>query len=185
MRIVSGLWRGRNIVVPDGIETRPTMDRTREAVFNILRSASWAMGPDGSPLLNGAKVLDIFAGSGAMGFEALSQGASEAVFFEMSKPAIISIQKNIEKLGAKTTIIAGDIAKVPENKNAAAAIAFLDPPYEKRLVPIALTSLMGKKWITNDTLLVIETRKNEEVTDVTVLDTRLYGLSKMTFAYPK
>lgn len=182
MRIVAGIWRGRKIEVPDTPDTRPTMDRTRQAVFNILRSAAWAMGKNGEPLLNDALVLDVFAGSGAMGFEALSQGANKAVFFEMSKPALDALKKNIEKLGAKAQIIQADINRMPENKNDSARIAFLDPPYDQGLVAVALAQLAEKKWITPETLLVIETRKNEAVDGVNVLDTRTYGMAKMTFA---
>lgn len=182
MRIVAGQWRGRQILVPDTKETRPTMDRTREAVFNILRSASWAMGPNGAPLLNGAKILDVFAGSGAMGFEALSQGAVEAVFFENGKAALDVIKKNIEKLNAKATIVAGAVEKIPANAGNLAALAFLDPPYDLGLVESALQTLKDKGWIDTNTLLVMETRKTEEVTGVDILDTRLYGMSRMTFA---
>lgn len=182
MRIVSGKWRGRQILVPDTPDTRPTMDRTREAVFNILRSASWAMGSDGAPLLNGAKILDVFAGSGAMGFEALSQGADEAVFFEMNKPAIDVLQKNIAKMQANAVIVQGNAVAAPENKKAAAHIVFLDPPYDQDLILPTVRALADKKWITSGTLLVIETRKTEELKDVAVLDTRLYGMAKMTFA---
>lgn len=183
MRIVAGLWKGRKILVPDTPDTRPTMDRTREAVFNILRSASWAMSKNGSPLLAHATILDVFAGSGAMGLEALSQGATEVVFIESNKIATDVIRKNTEKLQAKTTIIQSDIERIPENKGKIATIAFLDPPYDQGLVSVALLRLLEKNWINADTLLVIETRKNEELMDIAILDTRLYGMAKMTFAH--
>ena len=182
MRIVAGKWRSRPLIVPDTAQTRPTMDRTREAVFNILRSASWAMGASGAPLLNDAHVVDVYAGSGAMGFEALSQGAKSAVFFENGKPACAAIEKNIATFKAEAVLFKTTVERLPLNKGGFADIAFIDPPYDQELVPVALERLLTAQWITAETLLVIETRKTESVADITILDTRLYGMAKMTFA---
>lgn len=190
MRIVSGEWRGSTIHVPDTAETRPTMDRTRQAVFNILRSASWALNESGDPLLHDALVLDVFAGSGAMGFEALSQGAANAVFFEQGALAIQSIEKNRIKLrGAAdvTSIIKGDVLKAPVNKGEAAQIAFFDPPYHDEVLGQSLQALHTKNWISNDTLLVLEMYKATQFTapqgmSVQHFDARIYGTSKIVFA---
>jgi len=182
MRIVAGKNRGANIFVPDIEETRPTMDRTRQAVFNILRSASWALKDDGTPLLQDALVLDIFAGSGAMGFEALSQGAANAVFFEQQPKAIEAIEKNKIKLRYDAKVIKGDVLKAPANPGAAAQLAFFDPPYQQNLLGTALSALRDKNWIDPDTLLILEMHKSEVLQDaIEHFDARIYGMSKIVF----
>lgn len=179
MRIVSGKWRGHNLFVPNIPDTRPTMDRTRMAIFNILRSNDWAD-------LEDAHVLDVFAGSGAMGFEALSQGAKSAVFFEQHADAVKSIERNAEKLKATKTeaiMYRGDVMKAGQNRGAVATIAFFDPPYKKDLLLPAMQALQAKGWITTDTLLVLEMQKYETPPEnVTVHDERVYGTSKVMFA---
>ena len=185
MRIVSGRWRGFNLFVPDTADTRPTMDRTRQAVFNILRSASWAMQENGEPLLNNAHVLDVFAGSGAMGFEALSQGAQSAVFFENNMAAVQSIERNRQKLklDKEVRILKGDILKSSMMANQTAQIAFFDPPYNSGLISPALQILRAKNYINDKTLLVLEIFKFEGVSNenINVHDTRNYGTSKVVF----
>lgn len=190
MRIVSGLWRGSTIFVPDTTDTRPTMDRTRQAVFNILRSAQWALDQQGIPLLHDAAVLDVFAGSGAMGFEAVSQGAAQAVFFEQNPVAVQAIEKNRIKLrGAldKTRLVKGDVLRAPVCDGTAAALAFFDPPYDQGLLAPALAHLLARGWISRATLLVLEMQKNEQpaLQDGLVpemFDARIYGTSKIMFA---
>src|SRR6185437_17040805 len=91
MRIVAGAWRGRSLTAPTGTETRPTADRVRQALFDILMHAPWA----GRSAVEGACVLDVFAGTGAMALEALSRGAARAVFVERSRPALTALRANI------------------------------------------------------------------------------------------
>jgi 16S rRNA (guanine966-N2)-methyltransferase len=185
MRIVSGEFRGRKIIVPDTPDTRPTMDKTRQAIFNILRSAAWALKPDGSPILHGAHVLDVFAGSGAMGLEALSQGADKAIFVESGKLAIDAIKKNIEtfKIAPRTKMIAADVLKLPAYNGKAFDLAFLDPPYFDGMLAGALNALRDKNYISAETLLVLEMQKKEDAPEgVSILDTRQYGVSKVIFA---
>lgn len=182
MRIVAGKNRGASIFVPDIAETRPTMDRTRQAVFNILRSAGWALDDNGVPLLHEALVLDVFAGSGAMGFEALSQGAAQAVFFEQHPKAVEAIEKNKIKLRHEAKIIRGDVAKAPAHNGPAARVAFFDPPYQQNLLGAALQVLRDKGWIDADTLLVLEMHKSEMLSHaVEPFDARIYGMSKIVF----
>ena len=185
MRIVAGKWRGHNIFVPDIEETRPTMDRTRQAVFNILRSASFALDDDGVPLLQDAFVIDVFAGSGAMGYEALSQGASNCVFFEQHPEAGRTIEKNRDKLRAEgiITLIRGDVLRISMNNAQPAQIAFFDPPYHQGLLEQALVTMKEKKWLDNNTLLVLELHKREDVqANLKLYDSRIYGTSKIIFA---
>ena len=185
MRIVAGKWRGHNIFVPDISDTRPTMDRTRQAVFNILRSASFALNDEGEPILHNAFVLDVFAGSGAMGFEALSQGASEAVFFEQHPEAGKTIERNRTKLFAGDTarLIRGDVLKVGINAGEAAHVAFFDPPYHQGLLEQSLLTMREKGWLDSNTLLVLELHKREDLAmDLHLFDSRIYGLSKVVFA---
>ncbi len=185
MRIVAGKWRGLNLVVPDIEDTRPTMDRTRQAVFNILRSASWAMKEDGTPLLRDALVMDVFAGSGAMGFEALSQGAAYALFMEQHPEAGRAIQKNQQKMRADDMmkLMHTDVMTLGLNSRKPAQIAFFDPPYHQGLLEPALVTMREKKWITNDTLLVMEMHKQENpAIELTIHDSRIYGTSKVIFA---
>lgn len=186
MRIVAGRWRGHSLFVPDIPDTRPTMDRTRQAVFNILRSANWAMDENDIPVLENAHILDVFAGSGAMGFEALSQGASSAVFFELHPVAIHAIEKNSRKLKADALcrILKTDVRNLPFHAEKVAQIAFFDPPYKQELIPPALVKLLETRFIDLSTLLVIETHKFEiinETIGLDIIDERKYGLSKIVF----
>jgi len=184
MRIVAGEFRGRKIAVPDTPETRPTMDKTRQAIFNILRSASWALKSDGTPILYGARVLDVFAGSGAMGFEALSQGAQNAMFVESGRLAAESIRANIKtmKLEARTALVSKDAFKLPPS-GVVFDLVFLDPPYQEGLLSQALQELQEKNYIGPETLLVLEMQKKQDAPGgINALDTRQYGVSKVVFA---
>ena len=130
MRIVAGEWRGRTLIAPSGTETRPTADRVRQALFDILMHASWA----GRPLIEGATVLDVFAGTGALGLEALSRGAAKAVFVERSRPALAALRANIAACRAedRCAVLPIGALTVPEGEKA--DIVFLDPPYGQDLV---------------------------------------------------
>jgi 16S rRNA (guanine966-N2)-methyltransferase len=120
MRIVSGTWGGRRLVAPRGRATRPTSDRVREALFAIL-------GP-----LDGERVLDLFAGSGALGLEALSRGASHATFVERERAALRALRDNVNDLGADAEVVAADargFLRAARERGAQYDLVFLDPPY--------------------------------------------------------
>ena len=122
IRVVSGEFGGRKLVVPDGLSTRPTTDKVRQAVFNSLDSAG---------LIDGAATADLFAGSGALGIEALSRGAESCVFVERDRAALQALRANIEALGLKqrTTVVTSDVpAWVPALRGI--DLALIDPPYE-------------------------------------------------------
>lgn len=122
IRVVSGEFGGRKLVVPGGLATRPTTDKVRQAVFNSLDSAG---------LIDGAAVADLFAGSGALGIEALSRGAASCVFVERDRAALQALRANIAALGiaSRTTVVASDVpAWVPALRGV--DLALIDPPYE-------------------------------------------------------
>ena len=181
MRIIGGEFKGRRISAPDGMNTRPTTDRTREAVFNLLTHAEWA------PPLHDKRVIDAFAGSGSLGFEALSRGASFCLFVETASPARGTIRTNIDTLGlfGRTRIhrrSATDLGTKPASVGPRFDIAFLDPPYGYELAPNALAALVDGDWLADDAIAVVETSKDEAPTDYpgwTTLDSREYGPARI------
>ena len=178
MRIVAGAWRGRTLVAPAGLVTRPTSDRARQALFDILTHAPWA----GRAVLEGATVLDAFAGSGALGLEALSRGAARAVFLETSRPALDALRANVLACGAPAEVLAIDATRPPRAR-VAATLVFLDPPYGQGLAPRALASLAAAGWLAPGALLVVETGCDEAVPLAReVLDARSHGAATLWFA---
>ncbi|MCA3275265.1 MAG: 16S rRNA (guanine(966)-N(2))-methyltransferase RsmD [Roseomonas sp.] len=159
MRIIAGRWKGRALVAPPGLATRPTSDRARQAIFDQLWHAPWA----GRDMLEGATVLDGFAGTGAMGLEALSRGAARAFFMEQDRAALAALRANIAACKASDAcrVIAGDVT-APPIAAAACSLVFLDPPYAKGLVPRALAALQAKGWIAPGALIIAETGRDEE-----------------------
>ena len=157
MRIVGGEWRGRVLEAPKGSDTtRPTTDRTREAITSMILN-------ERGLTLEGCSVLDAFAGSGAMGLELLSRGAEQATFVDSSKAAIRTVQRNIRmlKADAKTTVIAGDclrMAASPSLKGSPFDIVFLDPPYalDASLVSSLVTSLAKADHLSAGATVVYE-----------------------------
>ena len=152
MRIVAGRFRGKQLTSPEDGSIRPTADRVRESVFNILASR---LGPN----LDGLRVLDLFAGTGALGLEALSRGASNVVFVDTGAEARGLIRDHIEAFGA------GGVAKLLRRDATSLGLAgtmgpvdlvFLDPPYGKGLGEAALRSLSDGKWLHTNTVLVLE-----------------------------
>ncbi|MFW6413414.1 MAG: 16S rRNA (guanine(966)-N(2))-methyltransferase RsmD [Oceanicaulis sp.] len=163
MRIVAGVHKSRPIQAPKGLSTRPTTDRVREAVFNKLAHAPWA------PVLEGARVLDLFAGSGALGLEAISRGAVFALFVETEAAARGAIRTNVEalQLYGCTKLHrrdATDLGKKPEKVGAPFDIAFLDPPYGKGLGERALETLASGGWLKSGAIAVLEESARVAVT---------------------
>jgi len=152
MRIVGGDLRGRPLVTPRSDSIRPTSDRTREAVFNII-AHGWPQH------LEGARVLDLFAGTGALGLEALSRGAAQALFIEDSAEGRGLIRTNIEAFGlqGRAKIFRRDATRLGEPGTIAPFnLVFADPPYGKGLAEQALQSALAGGWLTPDTLVVVE-----------------------------
>ena len=182
MRIVGGRHRGRRLLAPPGDTVRPTSDRARQALFNILSHGRLAA--DGISFA-GAAVLDAFAGTGALGLEALSRGAAEAVFFERDPEAVAVLRRNVASLGesAHAQIVPGDATR-PPRAGLLCAVAFVDPPYRSGLAASALEALDRTGWIAPDALAIVELGKREELVPpaaFTFLDERVYGTARLVF----
>jgi len=182
LRIVGGVHRGRRLTVPLGDAVRPTGDRAREALFNILSHGGFAAG--GLPFAD-RPVLDAFAGTGAFGLEALSRGASAAAFIENGREAIGILRRNIAVLGEedRAHVIAGDATR-PPRAGFACALAFLDPPYRSGLAAPALTALAAAGWLAADALAVVEIAASEEFSSpvgFARVDQRVYGAARLVF----
>lgn len=180
MRIVAGRHRGRRLAAPEGLAVRPTSDRTREALFNIL-----SQGHKGLPALDGARVLDAFAGTGALGLEALSRGADNVSFIESQPAAIATLERNIRSLEEEdnTKVIRADALRPPRTSYPA-DIVLMDPPYSQGLAEPAVTALAHAGWIGDVTLIVIELMAKEPFTPPSgfaVRDQRKYGKARLVF----
>jgi 16S rRNA (guanine966-N2)-methyltransferase len=187
MRIVAGKYKGRLLRTPEGRNTRPTSDRAREAIFNVLAHAPWA------PTLAGARVIDAFAGSGAIGLEALSRGAGFCLFVETDSAARGCIRDNVEalQLFGVTRIhrrSATDLGHKPAGLGQPFDLVFMDPPYALDLVPPALSQLHAGGWIMPDALIVAETSAAEHAPVAAgweTLDERDYGAARVSFLRAK
>jgi 16S rRNA (guanine966-N2)-methyltransferase len=183
VRVVGGAFKGRALVAPDGQGTRPTSDRARQAIFNILEHAAWA-----EPL-QGARVLDLYAGSGALGFEAISRGAAFALFVETDEAARGAIRENADALGlmGRTRVHrrdATDLGVRPGSAGEAFTLAFLDPPYGKGLGEQTLARLREGNWLAPDALVAFERGSDEPEIDTPGyerLDARDWGAARVLF----
>ena len=183
MRIVSGRFRGKTLAAPKGEATRPTSDRARQAVFNILEHAAWSTG------VRDARVIDLFAGSGALGFEALSRGAAFCLFVETDEAARGAIRENVEAMGlfGATRVHrrdATDLGMRPGADGPAFDLAFLDPPYAKGLGELALEKLAAGGWLAPGAIVVFERGAAEpELTPAGYepVDVRDYGAARVAF----
>ncbi|UWQ63054.1 16S rRNA (guanine(966)-N(2))-methyltransferase RsmD [Leisingera caerulea] len=153
MRIIAGEFRGRALAAVGkgdaGAHLRPTTDRVRESLFNVLMHTG---------AIPGARVLDLFAGSGALGLEALSRGAAEVVFVDDGRVSTGLIRKNISicRAGDRCTLIRRDAQKLGQNPGAPFDLIFLDPPYGKGLGEKALAAAVSGGWVAEDALVVWE-----------------------------
>lgn len=178
MRIIAGKWRGQPLT-PLGkgdaaAHLRPTPDRVREALFSMLLSRID---------LDGARVLDLFAGTGALGLEALSRGAAEATFVDQGRKSLSLIKANIAKLGASTArVLAADATRLPFG--APCDLIFLDPPYGKAMGGPALASASAQGWIAPDALIVWEESSPQRAEGFTELASRRYGDTTITLLEP-
>lgn len=172
MRIIGGQWRGRRLFAPDGMDTRPTADRVREALFNIIRNDVWD-----------ARIFDAFAGSGSLSLEALSRGAAFAVLTDASRKAAAVIKRNIELCGAQEQtrlMITEWQAALPALRGQKFSLVFLDPPYRLVAAYAEVTArLLKEDMLTEDALIVMEHSSDvvlpELPEEVEVYDVRRYG----------
>ena len=174
VRIISGRNKGRKLLVPQGSSIRPTSDRIRESIFNILNS--YLRGG-----FSGKVVADLFSGTGALGLETLSRGAQLAIFVDKQSDAINLIKHNVQNFEEENTLVlkrdATRIGTLP-NGCIKANIAFLDPPYEQGLVSKALESLIYNKWLEPNALCIIEMSAKETfncLVEFERVDERKYG----------
>ena len=181
MRIIAGAFRGRKLAAPQGHALRPTADRLRESLFNILAHG------DGPPL-EGARVADIFAGTGAVGLEALSRGAAQVTFVEKSAASLECLQRNIAMLDVteRCRVIAASARRLPP-ADASFDLIFLDPPYRRGLAEPALAALLAAGWTGPGSRLVLETAADEAVAlpqGLVEIDRRASGDSVLLFLAP-
>ncbi len=179
MRIVGGIHKGRPLDAPKGRDTRPTSDRAREAMFNVLEHLAEGLG------LDGAHVIDVFAGTGALGLEALSRGAEHVTFVENNRGALKTLSGNIQNLkaGATTTVLpikAAAISAAPHNID----YAFLDAPYDKGLTEPALSALINGNWLAADAVLMVEIAAGESIKlppQLSLIKDKKYGAARALF----
>lgn len=173
MRIIAGQWRGRVIHAPKGDMTRPTADRTREALFSMLTSRLGSF--------EGLAVADLFAGSGALGFEALSRGAASCIFVEQDRNALDALRANAARLDMKADIRATSVLALG-SAPAPLDLILMDPPYGTGAGAVALDKLNRQGWIGPATWISIETAKNEpvEATGFKTEADRTHGKARIT-----
>ncbi|MDB5377374.1 MAG: rRNA ((966)-N(2))-methyltransferase RsmD [Rubritepida sp.] len=176
MRIIAGKWKGKKLVAPPGEDTRPTSDRARQALFDMLWHAPWA----GRECVDGAIVLDAFAGTGTLGLEALSRGAAKAAFIEKDRAALVALRANIANCGAEAQVIAGDANKPPRPMQPA-TLVFLDPPYGAGLLGPALEALDKAGWLAPGALICTELDTKDPIpeTRFETLDDRRHGKARL------
>lgn len=184
MRLTAGTYRGKRLQSPEGLSTRPTSDRARQAIFNILHHAKWRT----RPLLDNPAIMDVFAGTGALGLEALSQGGGHCIFIENDRRALAALRENIAGIGAEnhTQILTTDACTLGKRppQTTPRNLVFLDPPYGKNLGVAALRALLAGEWLTEDAVAVMEMAKKEpeEIpAGFTLMDERAYGVALVRF----
>jgi len=188
MRITGGKLGGRHLIAPDGLQVRPTSDRIRQAIFNMLRHKDFGIGFT----LENAVVLDLYAGTGALGIEAISQGARFCLLVDDNSDSRAIQRENVESLGLTgVTKIwrrdATDLGPLGAGAGGPFNLVFLDPPYRKNLIAPALKSLRDGGWLAPNALLVIETAKGENIArdGFVLLESREYGETAIMFLTPQ
>lgn len=177
MRIVAGLYKGRRLETPKGRDIRPTSDKIRAAVFNALNARGAVVD---------ATVMDAFCGTGALGLEAISQGAAACYFFDKARSSIELCKANSQNLGceAQANITVSDSTKARVKDGVLFDLVFLDPPYNKNLVAPTIENLVAQNCLKDDVLFVIETDKSEEIESafIAIESEKTYGSTKIIIA---
>jgi len=172
MRIIAGTWRGRTLEAPAGTDTRPTADRVRETLFSMLASRLGSF--------EELRVADLFAGSGALGFEALSRGAAQATFVEKDAAAATVIRRNAAKLGADVRVLGGSALALPRSDPF--DLIFADPPYGPGSGTAAVLAVVTAGWLAPGGWMSVETSRRDSVEPGTLaIDTvRDVGRARLT-----
>ncbi len=182
MRIVGGLHRSRKLSPPQGDNVRPTSDKVRQAVFNMLNSRG---------LVQEAVVMDVFCGTGALGLEALSQGASFCTFFDNNKNSIRLCRENIAVLKeeGRSKVLLTDSLKPKINEESAnkASLVFMDPPYSRQLIPKTVKALHDFNWLHEECFFVLEEDKKEVIKSdlLEIINQKIYGETQICLAVLK
>ncbi|MBL8628421.1 MAG: 16S rRNA (guanine(966)-N(2))-methyltransferase RsmD [Rhodospirillaceae bacterium] len=179
LRIIGGVWRGRKIPVLATEDLRPTSERAREAIFNRLLHAADTFGVR----LHGAHVADVFAGTGALGLEALSRGAASAVFIEKDRTSCKSIKAALAAIHAddRADVLNVDAMALPPAAKPC-DIVLMDPPYAADAVPATLGSLVARKWLRPGSLVVVESEADIALPEgFALIDERSYGRARIAF----
>ena len=178
MRIIAGTWRGRPLAAPRGDATRPTADRTREALFSMLASRLGSF--------DGLAVADLFAGSGALGLEALSRGAATCLFVEQDRAALDALRANVSRLDAKGADIRAQSVLALGPARAPLDLIVMDPPYGTGAGAVAIDKLARLGWTGPGTWISIETARDEEVAAAgfAIDATRVHGKARLTLLRP-
>lgn len=177
MRIIAGQWRGRKLAHlgkgDEAARLRPTPDRVRESLFSMLAAQG---------VLEGAEVLDLFAGTGALALEALSRGAAQATLVENGRTGQRLIRENIETLNAQAKLLGADATRLPACTGSPADLIFLDPPYGKGLGPRTLAAAVRGGWCTPGATVVWEEENVQQAPEGFVFETeRRFGAAHLTF----
>ncbi|MFL6731710.1 MAG: 16S rRNA (guanine(966)-N(2))-methyltransferase RsmD [Sphingomicrobium sp.] len=172
MRIIAGKWRGRTLEAPPGLSTRPTSDRARETLFSMLASRLGGFGE--------LRVADLFAGSGALGFEALSRGAAHATFVEQDAKAAAAIRRNAEKLGTSIQLLTASALRLP--RSAPFDLILADPPYAPGSGSALVDAILKADWLAPGGWMSVETSREQEVEpgSLEVEATRVVGRARLT-----
>lgn len=174
MRVIAGGWRGRKLIAPAGLATRPTADRTRETLFSMLTSRLGGF--------EELRVADLYAGSGALGIEALSRGAASVCFVEQDRKALDAIRANLDALGLqdRATVRASSAARLPVGERF--DLVFADPPYADGSGSAVVVSVEAANWLADGGWLAIETANRETVApgSLVVQATRNVGRARLT-----
>ncbi len=185
MRITAGRLKGRPLLAPEGLKVRPTSDKVRQAIFNVLEHRDFGEGF----ALENARLIDLFAGTGALGIEALSRGAAYAFLIDNAVEGRVALRRNVEamNLTGMTKIWRRDASDLGRNINEAFDLAFVDPPYRKNLLAPALASLHAGGWLQPHAIVVTEAAEDEDIPSTDhyqILDERRYGETQIGFLRP-
>lgn len=181
MRVIAGTARSLPLKTPEGMDTRPTTDRIKETLFNMLQTR-----------IPGSVFVDFFSGSGGIGIEALSRGARKAYFIEYDKKALACIKENLQftKLNNNSMIINGDACSAVDRITEEADIIFMDPPYGSGLDVSVLSLLKNAVCVTEDTLIIVEAARDRDISEFEacgfeVSKEKVYKTNKHVFLFPK
>jgi 16S rRNA (guanine966-N2)-methyltransferase len=181
MRIISGKFKGRSLYGPQDAVTRPTADRVRESIFNLLENSLYLK-------WEGLHVLDLYAGTGALGVEALSRGASFCLFIDNHSAAVEIIKKNTTSF-PHVSIWQNNVFHLKSNPYVPFDVVFLDPPYKKDLIPTTIKTLLSSHYIKESSYIVAELSHTEEMNDFDSLEKikeKIYGKTTVAiFRYKK